>query len=71
MLSCDQIEVGDVEPIVVNTNRTGQTVEIRICRHSDGFFLDWSDDTFKTVASVVTLDQVLVAKDAVNAPGLY
>ena len=71
MLSCDQIEVGDVEPIVVNTNRTGQTVEIRICRHSDGFFLDWSDDIFKTVGSVVTLDQVLVAKDAVNAPGLY
>ena len=71
MLSCDQIEVGDVEPIVVNTNRTGQTVEIRICRHSDGFFLDWSDDIFKVVGSVVTLDQVLVAKDAVNAPGLY
>ena len=65
------VEVNDVEPIVVNTGRTGQTVELRICRHSDGFFLDWSDDTFRTVGSVVTLDQTLTAKDAINAPGIY
>lgn len=65
------VEVGDVEPIVVDTNRAGQTVEIRICRHSDGFWLDWSDDTFKIIGSVVTLDQVLTAKDATNAPGVY
>lgn len=71
MLQCGTIEVGDTEPIVVNTNRVGQTVEIRICRHSDGFFLDWSDDTFKAVAGVVTLDVTLTAKDAVNAPGIY
>ncbi len=71
MLSCSEIEVGDVEPIVINTNVAGQTVEIRICRHSDGFYLDWSDDTFKVVGSVVTLDETLTAKDATNAPGIY
>lgn len=65
------IEVNAVEPVVINTGRTGQTVELRICRHSDGFFLDWSDDTFKTVGSVVTLDQTLTEKDSTNAPGIY
>ncbi len=65
------IEVNAVEPIVIDTRRVGQTVEIRVCRHSDGFFLDWSDDTFKAVGVVVTLDQTLVAKDATNAPGIY
>ena len=65
------VEVGATEPIVVSTGKTGQTVTIRICRHSDGFFLDWSDDSFKAVGVVVTLDQALVAKDATNAPGIY
>lgn len=71
MQSCSGIENGAVEPIAVFTNRVGQTVVIRICRQSDGFFLDWSDDTFKTVAGVVTLDETLTAKDATNAPGIY
>lgn len=66
-----ETEYGDVEPIVVNTFITGHTVSIRICRHSDGFFLDWSDNTFKTAGAVVTMNQPLVAQDAVNAPGIY
>lgn len=71
MQACCNIENGDVEPITVNTGRAGQTVEIRICRNSDDFFLDWADDTFKVVGAVGTLDQPLTAKDAVNAPGIY
>ena len=70
MLS-NEIEYGAIEPIVINTFRTGQTVTIRICRNSDGFFLDWDDDTFKAVGSVTTLDQALTEKDATNAPGIY
>lgn len=66
-----EIEYGDVEPIVVNTFITGHTVSIRIFRHSDGFFLDWSDDTFKTAGAVVTISQPLVEQDSVNAPGIY
>jgi hypothetical protein len=64
-------EKGDVEPIVVDTGKTGQTVTIKIFRASDEFFLDWSDNTFKVVGSVVTLTQALTAVDAVNAPGMY
>lgn len=70
-MRCSEIEYNDIEPIVVNTFITGQTVTIRICRNSDGFFLDWSDDTFKAVGGVVTLNQALMEKDAVNAPGIY
>jgi len=66
-----EIEVGATEPIIISTGKTGQTVTIRICRHSDGFYLDWSDDTFKVVGSVVTLNQALTEKDATNAPGVY
>lgn len=66
-----ELEYSDVEPIVINTFIAGQTVTIRICRNSDGFFLDWSDDTFKAVGSVTTLDQALMEKDAINAPGIY
>jgi len=65
------IEKNDIEAIVVNTRRTGQTVTIRILRNSDKFFLDWSDNTFKTAGAVVTLTQTLTEIDAVNAPGLY
>jgi hypothetical protein len=71
MSHCNEIEYDDVEPIVVNTFITGHTVSIRICRHSDGFYLDWSDDTFKTAGSVVTMSQPLMEKDATNAPGIY
>jgi hypothetical protein len=70
-MQCFEVENGKIEPIAVFTGRTGQTVEIRICRQSDGFFLDWSDDTFKAVGGVVTLDETLTAKDATNAPGIY
>lgn len=70
-MSDHEIEYGYTEPIIVNTFISGQTVTIRICRVSDGGFLDWSDDTFKPVGSVTTLNQPLVEKDAVNAPGIY
>lgn len=65
------VEVGATEPIVISTGKTGQTVTIKVFRHSDCFFLDWSDDTFKIVGSVVTLTQALTEKDATNAPGIY
>jgi len=71
MRSCCEIEYDDVEPIAINTFQTGQTVTIRICRNSDGFFLDWNDDIFKVVGSVITLNQALMEKDAANAPGIY
>lgn len=64
-------EQSDIEPIVVNTGVTGQTVTIRIFRTSDQFFLDWSDNTFKTVGSVVQLTETLSETDPVNAPGHY
>jgi len=64
-------EKGDVEPIVVNTGVTGQTVTIRVVRASDGFLLDWSDNTFKVPASVVTPDQALAEISALYVPGHY
>lgn len=65
------VEKGDIEPIVVDTRRTGQAVTIRVFRTSDKRWLDWSDNTFKLIGAVVTLNQPLVAVDATNAPGLY
>jgi len=70
-MSDHEIEYGDVEPIIVNTFIAGQTVTIRIFRVSDGGFLDWSDDTFKPVGAVTTLNQTLTETDAVNAAGIY
>jgi len=70
-MRCSEIEVGATEPVVIDTDRTGQTVTIKIYRHSDNLWLDWDDNTFKAVGSVTTLNQPLSEIDATNAPGLY
>jgi len=43
---------------------------VRLRRESDGFYLDWADDTFKA-AGWTTLDKSLTELDAVRSPGLY
>jgi len=72
------IQTGDKEPVVVlivdgtGTPLTGKTnIKIRVRRLSDGFYFDWSDNTFKTGGSVVTLLQALVEVSATLSPGEY
>lgn len=65
------VEKGDIEPIAVAIGQTGQTVTIKIYRNSDKFFLDWSDNTFKTAGSLVTPSVTLTEVDPVNASGVY
>lgn len=50
---------------------TGETVEIRLRRISDGFFFDFSDLTFKVEGSVVTFFVTMTEKSATNAQGQY
>jgi hypothetical protein len=63
------IEPGDIEPIKVFVVREDQktpltglsNVKLKIQRHDDDEFFDWSDDTFKPLGSVGTLLQALEA----------
>lgn len=78
MTNTVRIETGDTEPIeVLAVDASGDPlagltdVFIHIRRRSDNFFFDWNDDTFKTIGSVVTRDQVLSEIDATNAAGQY
>jgi hypothetical protein len=71
------IATGVTEPIYVyatdNTQAplTGLTdLKLRIRRDSDGFFLDWADDTFKS-AGWSTRDVVLSEINATLDPGNY
>jgi hypothetical protein len=73
----ERIRTGNVEPIEVYiTNRraeplTGLTsIYVRIRRVSDGYYLDWNDDTFKNTGWT-TLDQITTEVDGTNFPGLY
>ena len=66
------IQHGVTEPIIVSiidVNKapiTGLTdIKIQIRRQSDGFYFDWSDNTFKAAASVVNLWQALMEVSAV------
>lgn len=75
--SSERIRTGNVEPIEVYiTNRraeplTGLTsIYVRIRRISDGYYLDWNDDTFKNTGWT-TLDQITTEVDSTNFPGLY
>jgi len=45
-------------------------IGIRILRKSDGFLLDWADDTFQS-SGWTTITQDTTEIDATNAPGLY
>jgi hypothetical protein len=72
------IQHGVTEPIIVSiidVNKapiTGLTdIKIQIRRQSDGFYFDWSDNTFKVAASVVNLWQALMEVSAVFSPGMY
>jgi hypothetical protein len=50
---------------------TGKTdLYVRIYRDSDGFYLDWDDDTFQS-SGWTTLNKLLSEVDATNFPGLY
>ena len=76
-MSTFRIQTGVVEPIqvyavdILGNALTGLSdLFIRVRRDSDGFYFDWSDDTFKSVG-FVTLNQILTEQDAVNAAGLY
>jgi hypothetical protein len=73
-----RVETDSIEPIMTfaldstGDPITGLTnVAIRIRRQSDNYYFDWSDDTFKAGASVVTLLQALSEVDAVRSPGVY
>lgn len=72
------IQTGAKEPIgalVVDAARsrlTGLTnLKLFVQRKSDGFYLDWNDDTFKVRGAVGQMDTVLVPADATGSPGLY
>jgi hypothetical protein len=45
-------------------------VLLKVHRESDGFFFDFSDNTFKA-AGHVDIDRTMTAVDAVNVPGVY
>lgn len=71
-----RIKTGEKEPIVVlivdqdGNPLTGLTdIKIRVRRGSDGFYLDWSDNTFKATPAqlLVALEQI----SAVLSPGEY
>ncbi len=52
--------------------KTGVTVKMKVRRKSDAFAFDWSDLTFKTLGSVVTLESPdFVEIDATDFPGEY
>jgi len=60
------------EPIVntLGVPQTGLTVTLRIKRRSDGFYLDFFDNTFKA-AGWTTLNVTMTELDATNAQGIY
>jgi hypothetical protein len=77
-MSTIRIQSGEIEPIVVmvvDSNGdllSGKTnIKIRIRRLSDGYYLDWSDNTFKTGATVVTMLQAMEEISATYSPGEY
>ena len=72
-----EVTPNSVEGIVVyvtdafSAALSGKTdLYVRIRRGSDGFFLDWSDSTFKN-SGWTTLDQLLTEQDAVLSQGTY
>jgi len=75
-----RIKAGDLEPIgvlVVDRSVPPQpivglaNIMVRIRRASNDFLFDWSDNIFKTAASVVQQYIALVEVDATFAPGWY
>lgn len=73
-----RIQTGATEPIealIVNAAGVPLTsladIEVKIRRLSDGFYFDWSDNTFKVLGSVVTLTTPLAEVSAAGSPGEY
>lgn len=73
-----RIQSGQKEPIVVmvidenGDELTGKTdIKIKVRRLSDGYYYDWSDDTFKAAGSVTTMLQSLQEISATFSPGEY
>lgn len=51
---------------------TGKTdIKMRIRRHSDDFYYDWVDDTFKAFVSVGLIAQALSEVHPTRSPGIY
>ncbi len=46
-------------------------IYVRIRRHADDLYFDWSDATFKAASSVVQMEQVLEEVSATYSPGIY
>jgi hypothetical protein len=73
------VETGGKEPIEIQLfNRyTGKpllgktNIRIRIRRHEDDLYYDWSDHTFKAYGSVVTINGNLTLVHDTQSPGLY
>lgn len=72
------VQTSQTEPIVVvaldslKSPVLGLTnLKIFIQRRSDGYYLDWSDNTFKAIGSVVQKEEVLSEADSSDNPGVY
>jgi hypothetical protein len=73
------VETGGKEPIEIQVfNRiTGKpllgktNLKVRIRRHEDDLYYDWSDNTFKAYASVSQLLEALSLVNDTQSPGLY
>jgi hypothetical protein len=70
-------QTGSTEPIVVlvtdanGDELTGKTdIKVKMWRRSDGFFYDWSDETFKA-AGHVSLLKTLTEFNFALSPGVY
>jgi hypothetical protein len=77
-MSTVRIQTGQKEPVLTIVldssgdlliNKTD--IKLRIRRLSDGYYLDWSDNIFKTGASVVDMLVALEEISATYSPGEY
>lgn len=72
------IKPGDKEPIEIQVFDTAEqllkgltNLYVRIRRHNDDLYFDWSDQTFKAPGSVVQMEQVLEEVSPTYSPGIY
>ena len=72
------IKPGAKEPIEIqvfddaeNLLKFKTDIHVRIRRHADDLYFDWSDATFKAPALVVQMEQVLQEISGTYSPGIY
>jgi len=72
------IKLGAKEPIEIqvfddaeNLLKLLTDLYVRVRRHADDLYFDWSDATFKAPASVVQMEQVLEEVSPTYSPGIY